>query len=356
MQNQKDYYTILEIDRKASPEDIKRSWRRLAHKHHPDKPGGDEERFKEINEAYYVLSDPGRRAQYDRFGVAGPAGAPGGVDYSGFAPFTEGFDDWFSDVLESFFGVDFGQKRTRRGKDVHVEVYIPFEKSYAGSREELVLTLPRPCARCAGSGGEPGSNRIVCNACKGAGRLHRVEQTFLGAFTRLVVCPECHGRKEVPETSCTTCRGSGKEQRTEHVDIDVPAGIDDNDTLKIAGGGEAGQAGLRAGDLYVTVRVAQSARFRRQEDDLSFEEDVSFPTAVLGGAVSVRFPDSSLRLTIPAGTHSGHTFKIKNRGFPRRSGRGKGDAFVRVEVHVPKKISSRAKKAIEDIAKELETE
>ena len=273
MQNQKDYYAILEIDRNANAEEVKKSWRRLAHKYHPDKQGGDEAKFKEINEAYYVLSDPQRRAQYDHFGTAG-VGARGaaGFDYAGFSPFTEGFDDWFSEILDSFFGgssfVDAGRTRGRRGKDVHVEIHIPFEKAHTGSKEEIVLTLPRPCDRCRGFGGEPGSNNIVCNTCKGVGRLHRVEQTFLGAFTRLVTCPQCHGRKEVPETPCTTCKGTAKEQRTEHIKIDIPAGIDNDDVLKIEGGGEAGPAGMSPGDLYVAVRVSASNRYYRKEDGL----------------------------------------------------------------------------------------
>lgn len=357
MANQsKNYYAILGIEKTASADDIKRAWRKLAHQYHPDKRGGDDSKFKEINEAYYVLSDPSRRSQYDQFGVAPGVGTGSGFDYQGFTPFTEGFDEWFADILESFLGADFSGSPKRRGKDIHVELGIPFDRAYLGGREEITLNLFRPCTRCKGSGGEPGSSKIICKACGGVGRMHRVEQTFFGAFTRLVVCPECQGQKEVPEVICTTCKGLGREKRSQKIEIVIPQSIEDGETLKIAQAGEAGIKGAAPGDVYVTVRVLPDARWRREDDNVVLEEDLSFPVAVLGGTISVHLPDTTIRLKIPQGTHSGHTFRIRGKGFMKRGTRQRGDALVRVEVHVPKSLSEDAKQMIEKFRDDLEGE
>ena len=369
----KDYYSILGISRTASGDEIKKAWRKLAHKFHPDKTGGEDEKFKEVNEAYYVLSDPDRKAQYDHFGVGasnfgsgnpfsgsaspfGGAGTPFG-DFSG--EFASGFEDWFSDILENFFaGPGFrAQEKTSRfvkGKDVHVEITVPFETIFKGAAQELSLKILRPCERCQGSAKEPGTAAVSCKACGGAGRLHRVEQTILGTLTRLVMCPTCLGRGEIPEAPCTTCKGEGRQERVERIEAQIPAGVEDGETLRFSKYGEAGRVGSQAGDLYVTVRVLPHKNLRREGTDLWLDEEIPFPVAVLGSTILVELPGSTVKLKIPSGTPSGKVFRLQNYGVPDRKNSAKrGSVYVRVVVRVPRKVSERVKRLLTEIEEEL---
>lgn len=355
---QKDYYSVLGVSRNASSDEIKKAYRHLAHQHHPDKEGGNEERFKEINEAYYVLSDRQRRERYDHFG-AGPGSAKTSArGAEGFPGFTEGFESWFADIMEEFFGGAVGAGRAR-GRDIAADVTVTFEEVLSGARRELSVTRWLACDRCRGSGGEPGSSLKTCAACSGAGRLHRVEQTFFGAMTRLVRCPTCRGAGEAPETPCTTCRGAGRVRRQDRVPVALPSGMESGDTFVVEGGGDAPERpdSGRAGSLYVSVQVEPHPRFRREGDDLWIDEEVSFFTLVRGGSITVRGLDGKAkRLVIPAATPSGKVFRVAGQGLPRRrrSLRGsRGDLYVTVHARVPQKPSARMRSRLEEIADEL---
>lgn len=356
----KDYYSILGIDKKASSDEIKKAYRRLAHQFHPDKAGGNEEHFKEINEAYYVLSDAKRRKQYDHFGVGpGSQRGAGAYDFSGF---PEGFETWFSDIVEEFFGgasAGAGRRGTR-GRDIAVELTVSLEQVLHGVREEVSVVRWVACDRCKGGGGEPGSAMKTCSTCSGAGRLHRVEQTFFGAMTRLVRCPECHGQGEVPEQKCTTCKGAGRARRQDRIPVAIPPGMADGDTFVVEGGGDVSLAPRlgKGGALYVTVHVAPHPRLKRDGDNLWTEEEISFLTLLRGGTVIVKgIDDEALRLKIPHGTPSGKVFRLGGHGLPqqrRNGGSGnRGDLYVTVHARVPSKPSQNLLDTLKGIAEEL---
>lgn len=351
----KDYYSILGIPKGASADEIKKAYRKLAHRHHPDKTGGDDLRFKEINEAYYVLSDEGRRSSYDKFGV----GVGGGQGAPDFSIFTEGFDGWFADIMSEFFGGGVHEAQSR-GRDIAVGLTITLEQVATGMKEDLIVTRWVMCDRCKGKGGEPGTSLKTCGVCSGAGKLHRVEQTFFGAMTRVVRCPTCSGAGEIPETPCTTCRGSGRIRRQDRVPVTLPAGLEDGETFVIERGGDvpvAPHAG-KSGSLYVTVHVASHNRFRREGDDLWADEEISFLTLVRGGSIAIKTLDeSSVRLKIPQGTASGKVFRISGKGLPRRRRslhRGsRGDLYVTVHARVPQKPSKKFLDALDILGEEL---
>lgn len=351
----KDYYTILGVAKGATQEEIKKAYRRLAHKHHPDRAGGDEARFKEINEAYYVLSDAQRRVQYDRFGT-GPNQTSRATQGS---PFVEGFDSWFSDMVAEFFG-DAAARQDARGRDIAVELTVTLEQALKGVREEIAVSRWVACDRCQGGGGEPGTSMKTCTTCSGAGKLHRVEQTFLGTMTRLVRCPLCRGAGEVPEAICTTCKGSGRIRKHDRIPVTLPPGMDAGDTFMVEGGGDVPVVPRvgRSGSLYVTIHVASHSKFRREGDDLWTEEEVSFLTLLSGGTVTVQGLDAiPVRIKIPEATPSGKVFRVSGQGMPRRKrSRGKenrGDLYVTVHARVPTKPSKRLLEFLHQLEDEL---
>jgi molecular chaperone DnaJ len=356
---QKDYYQILGVAKGATPDDIKKAYRRLAHQHHPDKTGGDDARFKEINEAYYVLSDPKRRESYDRFG-SGP-GAAGGAGAGFRAGFTEGFDGWFQDILEQFFGggldETFAQGQSH-GRDLAVELTMELEQVRAGLQQDIPIGRYVKCKRCVGVGGEPGSTLQTCATCSGAGKLHRVEQTFFGTMTRLVICPDCQGVGEVPEDKCTTCKGSGRNREQSQVSVTIPAGVEDGETFAMRGAGDVPEHpahGGRTGTLYVTVRIAAHPKFRREADDLWTEEEISFLLLVRGGTATLQdLEGKDIKLKIPKGTPSGKVFRITGKGLPsRRKGASTGALFVTVHAHVPEKPSKELIDGLRELGDEL---
>lgn len=362
----KDYYTILGLNKGASFEDIKKAYRRLAHRHHPDKEGGDEDRFKEINEAYYVLSDTKRRAQYDQFG-AGPGPRPQSARESGeFSPFAEGFESWFSDIMDELFGGLAGSGaavRGTRGRDLAVDLNVTLEQVLSGLREEIAVTRWVVCDRCKGGGGEPGTTMKTCGSCNGAGRLHRVEQTFFGTMTRLVRCPGCRGTGEVPEAGCTTCKGAGRIRRSDRIAVALPPGMEDGETFMVESGGDAPQAprlsGAKAGALYATVHVTPHPRFRREGDDLWCDEEISFLTLVRGGSMTVKALDGApLKVKIPRSAPSGKVFRISGHGLPRgksfaKRGGSRGDLYVTVHARVPPHPSEHLVDRLKEISDEL---
>ncbi|HMN18966.1 MAG TPA: molecular chaperone DnaJ [Candidatus Moranbacteria bacterium] len=359
----KNYYDILGVGKEASDDEIKKAFRKLAHKYHPDKAGGDSEKFKEINEAYQVLSDKTKRSQYDQFGRTfeqggGGAGSAGfsGFDFGGFGG-AGGFDfgGGFGDIFEDIFGGGFGGRasaRSRSGRNIQVDVEITFEEMVHGAERLVKLRRRSVCKKCSGTGGEEGSKEQKCPTCGGVGQVRKSVQSFLGTIEQVVICPECHGSGKYYEKKCGECGGDGRVQTEEDVRIEIPAGIADGQTISLAGQGEAGERGARSGDLYVTVHVASHARFVRERDDILSTEHVGFSQAALGDKIKVETVDGDVTMKIPSGTQSGELFRIKGRGIPHLGRSGRGDQIVKVVVDIPKKLTRTQERLIKELGQE----
>ncbi|MBI2639933.1 MAG: molecular chaperone DnaJ [Candidatus Sungbacteria bacterium] len=365
----KDYYKTLGVPRNASKEDIKKAYRKMAHIYHPDKQGGNEERFKEVNEAYQVLGDDKKRSQYDQFGRVFEGGSPfgqGGFDFGkagGFGGFNFGgdFKDFaefdLSDVFDEMLGgAGFGggrrEPRTKRGKDIQIDLEIQFEEMIFGGKHEVSLNKLSQCEQCGGSGAEDKTKMITCAVCHGSGKIERTQRTILGVFSQVSVCAECAGKGEVPETPCRSCKGRGAVERAERIEIFVPAGINNNEILKVSGKGEASVVRGTPGDLYVKTHVIPSKIYKRQADDIIMSLPIKFTDAALGSKVDAATPDGSISLKIPEGTESGDILKIRGKGVPHTSGYGRGDLLVEIKVETPKKLSKKAREIIEKLREE----
>lgn len=362
----KDYYKILDIARNASKDEVKKAYRRLAHKFHPDK-GGDEKRFKEINEAYQILSDERRRAQYDQFGVAfDHAGGgqqagfewPGGfrVDFGDGAADGRGFADFdFSDVFEDLFaGGGAGRRKAapERGRDLRIGLEILFEESIMGAKKEIEISRMTRCGRCSGSGGEPGTKIQTCTTCQGKGNVQKTQRTFLGSFTQVSVCPECRGEGKRPEQTCQECRGKGIAEKQEMLEVFVPRGIRDGEILKITGKGDATAGGRAPGDLYIEIHVLLHPTFRRQGDDIIMRMPIKVSQAILGDAIDVGTLDGAIRLKVPEGTQPGDILSVRGRGAWHSSGYGRGDLLIEIKVEIPKRVSKHAKETLQSLTEE----
>jgi molecular chaperone DnaJ len=341
-----DYYEILGVTRDADVESIKAAYRKAALQHHPDRNPGDkasEERFKAAAEAYAILSDPEKRARYDRFGPDGVRGAGGGV---GFDPTN--FVD-FADILGDFFGFGAGgnvRGRRRQGEDLRADIRLTFEKAAFGAEVSIPVNRHETCEACGGKGGRGGGGAVTCSACRGQGQIH-VRQGFF-ALSR--PCPECEGTGEKVKDPCPDCRGEGRALRQRTLTISVPAGVDDGARLRLTGEGNRGRAGGRAGDLYVVVSVAPHEHFRRDGVDVVLAWAVPFHVAVLGGPVTVPTLEGDATFDIPAGTAAGRIFTLKGKGISRLDGRGRGDQHVLVTVRVPKKLNAEQREAMKRLA------
>lgn len=347
----RDYYEILGLEKNAPPPEIKSAYRKLAVKYHPDKNAGNkdaEEKFKEAAEAYSVLSDPQKKAQYDRFGHAGlgsPAGGFGGFDPDIFAD--------FSDILGDFFGFGdvFGGSRRRRnqpqrGADLRYDLKISFEEAVAGVKTKIKIPRQEMCGRCNGSGAEPGTGRSSCTACGGQGQV-RYQQGF---FTISRTCSYCHGTGQVIRNRCTDCQGTGRIENEKVMEVKIPAGVDEGSRLRIPGEGEAGINGGPPGDLYVVIFVEEHPIFKRQENNIYCEVPVTFWRAALGGEINVPTLAGEEKIKIPEGTQTGTVFRLKGHGVVSLEGRGKGDQFVAVRVVTPSKLSKEQKQLIDRLA------
>ena len=358
----KSYYDVLGVSKDASEAEIKTAYRKLAHKYHPDKNGGDEVKFKEINEAYQILSNKQKRAQYDQFGQtfnggsgAGASGAGfGGFDFSDFAnsagsqgfEFNFGSGDGMGDIFSEMFGRSAG---AGRGRDIQVDIDITFEEMIKGTTKEVVLYKSVECEHCKGSGGEPGSKQETCKTCGGTGHIQKTMQTILGTVAQTVVCNDCAGKGKTYEKKCTKCGGVGNYKKEVKEAIDIPAGINDGQSIVITGKGESGANGAPAGDLIVTVHVIPDSRFVRKGYDIYTTKHISFPQAALGDKVDIETVDGKVKMKIPAGTQSGEIYKIRGKGVPKLRGIGRGNHLVEVVVDVPKKLSRKQKKIIEEL-------
>ncbi len=355
----KDYYEILGVSKNADDNEIKKAYRKMAHKYHPDKQGGDEKKFKEINEAYQVLSDKTKRSQYDQFGqtfdgngAGGFSGQQGfgGFDFSGFQGFSEGGD--FSDIFSDIFGG--GSRSKKRGSDIQVDVEIDFSEMVKGTEKEINLYKTVVCDVCSGSGGEPGSSAKTCPTCQGKGRIKKTAQSFLGAFSQIMECPECKGEGKVYEKKCAKCGGDGRRKSEQNIKINIPAGIGDGQTIALRSQGEAGEKGAQAGDLYVTIHVKPHSKFERKGNDILSQEHISFPLATLGGKITAETLEGDITLKIPSGTQSGEIFRIRNKGIKSFQRSGAGHHLVKIIVDIPQKISREQKKIIEQLQKTIE--
>ena len=353
MAGKKDYYEVLGIDKKASKEEIKKAFHKLAHKYHPDKGGTDTEKFKEVSEAYSILSDDKKRAEYDSygrvFGAGGGAGPGADFDFSQFQDaFQGGFGFDFADVFSDFFAG--GTGRQRRGRDISIDLEISFKESIFGTKRKVLLAKTAACDVCKGSGAAPGTSLETCKHCNGKGSVHETTNSFFGSITMQSTCRVCHGKGKVPKERCPTCRGEGVYKKQEEIEIGVPSGIEGGEMIRLQGAGEA-VAGAPSGDLYVKVHVTPDPRFKKEGANLATELSIKLSDALLGGDYKITSLDGEETVSIPAGVSHGETLRLAGKGVP--VGRGKrGDIFVRVKITLPQKLSRSAKTLIEKLREE----
>jgi molecular chaperone DnaJ len=350
MSSKRDYYEVLGVSRTADEDDLKRAYRRLARQYHPDvnKEPGAEERFKEANEAYEVLSDHEKRQAYDRFGHAGVDGSAG---YSGF-----GFGG-ISDIFEEFFGFGTGtrsrRRGPRRGNDLQYDLEIDFEEAVFGCDKEIELYRPESCPVCQGNGAEPGTTPVRCNQCNGSGEVRRVQQSILGSFVNVTTCPTCQGAGEVISTPCRNCRGDGQVRASKTITVKIPAGVEDGTRIRLAGEGEPGHRGGPPGNLYVLLHVQPHAIFRRSKDDIVLEISINVAQAALGDKVMIPTLDGEETIAIPSGTQTGRIFRLRGRGVPHLRRSGRGDMLIVIQVVVPTELDEQQRDLFQELGKTL---
>ena len=360
----KDYYKILEVNKNASKDEIKKAFRKLAHKHHPDKSNGDEKKFKEINEAYQTLSNDNKRAQYDQFGSAFPGGGfPGGQSSGGgwgegginmediLRNFGGGFSD-FGDIFSGQSGRSQARQRRAKASDISIDLELSLEDIYKGINKEIELKKTIKCRDCEGSGGKPGSPMKKCSGCNGQGEIHQTQRTILGSFSRVSVCPECQGEGEKPEQVCSQCRGRGATRGVEKILVNVPFGVDDNQIIKLENHGEAGGKGNLSGDLYIKVHLRKHKHFIKRGDDIYYQLPISFTQAALGDKIEIPTLNGPVKLKVPAGIQSEKLLRLRGKGIARASG-GRGDQLVKIHIEVPKKLSRKAKDLLKKLKEEI---
>ncbi len=356
----RDYYEVLGVGKSASADEIKKAFRRQAVQHHPDKEGGDETKFKEINEAYEVLKDESKRKRYDQFGHAGVGGSSGGGNpFEGFGGFGgQGQEVHFDfgdlglgDIFSSFFGSGTGggqRQRQARGRDVETTVEVSFEEAVFGTQVDLDLNLEDTCEHCKGTTVEPGHELITCDECKGSGQVMHVTRTVFGNIQQASVCPKCKGTGKIPEKVCSVCHGKGTQRKKQEVGLKIPAGIDDGATIRLREHGEAVANGPK-GDLYVNVRVKAHKKFTREGELILSEEHIGMVDAALGTDIEVDTVDGPVRMKVPAGTQSGTDFKLSDHGVPHIRGSGRGAHIVTIIVDTPTKLSRHQQETLRDL-------
>lgn len=352
----KDYYEVLGLQKGASDDEIKRAFRKLAVKYHPDRNQGNteaEEKFKEINEAYQILSDPEKKAKYDQFGSAAFDGT-GGFSGGGFGGF-DGFDmGGFGDIFESFFGGSGGSSRRTgpvRGNDIEYTVTLTFEEAIFGVEKEISITRSENCEHCSGSGAEPGTSVKTCPTCGGSGQVRVQRQTPLGSFVSTSTCDHCKGNGKITETPCKECKGKGNIRKNRVIKVNIPAGVDTGNVMPLRGQGEHGLRGGSPGDLYVKINVTKSKVFTRNGNDVYIDTHISMAKAALGTEITVATVDGNVKYTIPAGTQSGTMFRLKGKGIQRVNSTGKGDQYVKVIVDIPKSLTKAQEEALYEFMK-----
>ncbi len=361
MATTKDYYQILGVDKKASPDEIKKAFRKLAHKYHPDKGGTDEAKFKEITEAYSVLSDDKKRREYDAYGQAFPGGRPsggggqggfGGFDFSGFQQGFGGgdvefdFGDIFGDIFAG--GRGGGQRGKPRGRDISIDLEIPFKDAIFGTERKVLIAKVSTCEVCNGNGAKPGTELETCKTCSGSGRVHEVRNSILGQFTSVRTCNVCDGTGKVPKEKCVECKGHGTKRKEQEIQIAIPAGIDNGEMIRMAQQGEAIKGGT-SGDMYVKVHVKPHSVFKREGTNLVMDLPVKLTDALLGTTVPIETLEGKvLEVNIPPMKRAEELLRVRGKGVPTGAN-SRGDLIIRLETALPQKLSSKAKKALEDL-------
>lgn len=357
----RDYYEVLGVSKTASADEIKKAFRKGAVKHHPDKEGGDEAKFKEINEAYEVLKDQQKRQRYDQFGHAGVGGASGAgasggnpfEDFGGFGGQNVHFDfgdGGLGDIFGQFFGGGQQQRRgPKRGRDVETSLQLSFEDAVFGVEEKIILEMDDECDHCHGTTVEPGHEMKTCSTCKGAGQQTRVMNSMFGQIQQAVVCEDCQGTGKVPEKVCTVCQGKGTQRKKQTIKLKVPAGVDDGATIRLKERGEAIGGGAR-GDLYVQIRVKAHKHFTREGDIILSEKHISFVDAALGAEIEVATVDGDVRMKVPAGTQGGTDFKLSGHGVPHLQSDKRGPHIVSIIVDTPTKLTKKQKELLEQFS------
>jgi len=345
----RDYYEVLGIGRDATNEEVKKAFRKLAFKYHPDRnrDDGAEDKFKEVNEAYEVLADPDKRAAYDRFGHTGT-----GFFEQGF----EGFDfGGFGSIFDAFFGgaTATARQAPQRGADIHYGIAISFEEAAFGCEKEINISRTENCSLCHGLGCKPGTQPSRCPNCNGTGQVRRVQQSIFGRFTNITVCPQCHGEGKIITEPCPQCHGKGRDKKRQSILAKIPAGVDDGSRICFNGAGDIGSRGGPSGDLYVTISVTPHPFFTREGDDILYELPINFVQASLGAEVEVPTLEGKIMLKVPAGSQTGKVFKIKGRGIPHLQGRGRGNLLVRLFVVTPERLTKEQRQLLEELAETL---
>jgi molecular chaperone DnaJ len=355
-QSKRDFYEVLGIEKNASDTEIKKAYRTMAKQYHPDVNSGDktaESKFKEVNEAYEILSDPQKKARYDQYGHAG-------VDPNGFGNAGAGFGDFdfggIGDIFESFFGGSGFGRSTRsrsgpqKGADLKYSTELSFEEAAFGLEKEISITRHENCSACGGSGAKAGTSPTTCTQCNGTGQVQYKQSTPFGQFVNVKACDACRGEGKVISSPCPSCSGKGKVRKSVKIKLDIPAGIDDGQTMSLRGEGDPGAKGGPAGDLYVTIKVKPHALFKRQGNDVVCEMPITFVQAVLGAELEVPTLDGRVKYSIPEGTQTGSIFRLKSKGIPYLRGNGRGDQYVKVDIEVPKRLNEKQKAALRGFA------
>jgi len=359
----KDYYELLGVPRTANKSDIKQAFRKLAREYHPDvsKHADAEAKFKEINEAYEVLSDDDKRSRYDRFGHAGVQGNGGASGFGGFGGFA-GFDEIFEEFFNNVGGARSagGRRGPRPGVDRKVEVTVTFEESIFGVEKDIELERLDTCEICEGNGAEPGTSTVRCPQCNGTGEVRQVQQTFLGSMVRVATCPRCNGRGETIQTPCHNCRGDGRVRKRTTLNVQIPPGVREGLQIQVRGEGDSGESGAPKGNLYVIVHVQDHAFFKRRNNDVILDININVAQAALGDKINVPTVDGPAELSVPSGTQTGKVFRLRGKGIPRLrsdgSNSGRGDQLVYIQVEVPTNLTEEQRRLFEQLAKTLGSE
>lgn len=358
MAEKRDYYEVLGLQKGASEEDIKKAFRKMAMKYHPDRNPDDkeaEEKFKEVNEAYSILSDPDKKSKYDRFGHAGVDPNAGFGGFGGGGAGFGGFEDIF-DMFSGFGGFGGGGRQNRanqpmKGRDLQKAVTITFEEAAFGVKKDIEITKYVKCSTCNGEGAKPGTEKKTCPTCGGSGHVSQVQRTAFGTFQNVSTCSHCNGTGKVIEEPCVDCKGTGKVRKTIKLSIDIPAGVDNESVIPIRGQGEPGVNGGPMGDLYLVISVKPHKMFQRQGDDLYIEMPITFDQAALGAELVVPTLEGKVSYKIPAGTQPGTVFRLKEKGIKKVRREAKGDLYVKVNLEVPTKLNGKQRKAITEMGK-----
>lgn len=353
MADKRDYYEVLGVSKGASDDEIKKAYRREAKKYHPDLHPGDkqaEANFKEVNEAYEVLSDSEKKERYDRFGHAGvdPNFAGGGGGFDGFGDFGDIFSNIFGGGFGGFGGGSTRRNGPQRGQDIRQVVDITFEEAAFGCKKNITVTKQEECPTCKGSGAKPGTSPMTCKRCGGQGQVRQQTRTPLGYMTNITTCPDCKGTGKVVTDPCKDCRGTGRVRKTRTVEINIPQGINHGQTMQVSGHGEMGSRGGPSGDLLVTIRIKPHPIYKREDYDVFIEIPITFVQAALGASIRVPTLDGIVEYDIPEGTQTGTVFKLKGKGIPYIRGKNRGDEYVTVEVEVPKNLSIKQKEILRE--------